>query len=102
MRVSRVSNVEILDLRPYKTFAWCTCEQHAMLRAGLMITSLVSYLSHSQVWALQNDGKLYVGGRTNRATVMFEQELRNVLVAIPLQSTAHVAEVTFEEVRERP
>jgi len=49
-----------------------------------MITSLVSYLSHSQIWALQRDAKLYVGGRTNRATVMFEQELSNILLALPV------------------
>ena len=53
------------------------------LPAGLMITSLVSYLSHSQVWALQKDAKLHVGGRTNRATVMFEEELRDILIALP-------------------
>jgi len=26
---------------------------------------------HSQIWALQKDGHLYVGGRTNRAQVAF-------------------------------
>ena len=53
------------------------------LPAGLMITSLVSYVSHSQVWALQKDCKLHVGGRTNRATVMFEEELSSILIALP-------------------
>ena len=53
-----------------------------------MITSLVSYLSHSQIWALQKDAKLYVGGRTNRATVMFEQELSNILLALPVGDSA--------------
>ena len=53
-----------------------------------MITSLISYLSHSQIWALQKDAKLYVGGRTNRATVMFEQELGNILVALPVGPAA--------------
>lgn len=48
-----------------------------------MITTLVSYLSHSQIWALQKEGKLHVGGRTNRATVLFEEELRDLLMAIP-------------------
>ncbi|MGC9503513.1 cytochrome c biogenesis protein [Baaleninema sp.] len=41
----------------------------------LMVSALMSYASHSQVWALQQDGKLYVGGRTNRAQVVFEREL---------------------------
>ena len=48
-----------------------------------MITTLVSYLSHSQIWALQQEGLLHVGGRTNRATLAFAGELSNVLDAVP-------------------
>jgi cytochrome c biogenesis protein len=47
--------------------------------ALLMISTLMSYLSHSQIWALQADGKFYLGGRTNRAQVVFERELLEVL-----------------------
>lgn len=45
----------------------------------LMISVLMSYVSHSQVWALQDGNTLYVGGRTNRAQVAFERELLEVL-----------------------
>ena len=45
----------------------------------LMLGVLMSYVSHSQVWALEIEGQLYVGGRTNRAQVTFEQELIGVL-----------------------
>ncbi len=45
----------------------------------LMISVLMSYVSHSQVWALQQGKTLYVGGRTNRAQVAFERELLAVL-----------------------
>ncbi len=45
----------------------------------LMIGVVVSYISHSQVWALQTTDKLFVGGRTNRAQVSFERELLAVL-----------------------
>lgn len=48
-----------------------------------MITSLVSYLSHSQIWALQQGSSLHVGGRSNRATVVFEEELRDLLTSLP-------------------
>jgi cytochrome c biogenesis protein len=42
----------------------------------LMVGVLMSYISHSQVWALQTEtGKCYVGGRTNRAQVTFEREM---------------------------
>ena len=45
----------------------------------LMLSTLMSYASHSQVWALCDSGKLYVGGRTNRAQVAFERETIEVL-----------------------
>jgi cytochrome c biogenesis protein len=45
----------------------------------LMISTLMSYMSHSQIWALQKGGRLYVGGRTNRAQVTFEKEVCEVL-----------------------
>ena len=45
----------------------------------LMLSVLMSYLSHSQIWALEKDGKLYVGGRTNRAQVTFEREVIEIL-----------------------
>jgi cytochrome c biogenesis protein len=43
----------------------------ALLMAGVVM----SYISHSQVWALQVNGQCYVGGRTNRAQVAFEREM---------------------------
>ncbi len=52
-----------------------------MVYAGfalLMISALMSYVSHSQIWALQAEGKLYFGGRTNRAQVVFEREVLEV------------------------
>lgn len=53
-----------------------------MVYAGfglLMISALMSYVSHSQIWALQKDGKFYIGGRTNRAQVAFEREAIEML-----------------------
>ena len=45
----------------------------------LMVGVIMSYVSHSQVWALQIADRLYVGGRTNRAQVSFERELLSLL-----------------------
>ena len=51
---------------------------------GLMVSTLVSYLSHSQVWALQTrDGTLHVAGRTNRAALGFGAEFDAALAAVP-------------------
>jgi len=49
----------------------------------LMVGVMMSYVSHSQVWALMENGVLYVGGRTNRAQVAFERELLALLNALP-------------------
>jgi cytochrome c biogenesis protein len=53
----------------------------------LMVGVLMSYISHSQVWALESDGKFFVGGRTNRAQVAFERELLNIMEAIEPATT---------------
>ncbi|MBE9078572.1 cytochrome c biogenesis protein [Romeria aff. gracilis LEGE 07310] len=45
----------------------------------LMVGVMMSYVSHSQVWALQVGERLYVGGRTNRAQVSFEREFVGIL-----------------------
>ncbi len=45
----------------------------------LMISVLMSYVSHAQIWALQVDDRLYIGGKTNRALVTFEREMLELL-----------------------
>lgn len=45
----------------------------------LMLGVVMSYFSHSQIWALQKNGKVYFGGRTNRAQVAFEREIVEIL-----------------------
>ncbi|MFM7449740.1 MAG: cytochrome c biogenesis protein [Leptolyngbyaceae cyanobacterium] len=45
----------------------------------LMLGVMMSYVSHSQIWALQKDDQFYLGGRTNRAQVGFERELLGLL-----------------------
>ena len=45
----------------------------------LMVGVMMSYVSHSQIWALQKGDYFYVGGRTNRAQVAFEREVIEIL-----------------------
>jgi cytochrome c biogenesis protein len=47
----------------------------ALLMAGVVM----SYFSHSQIWALQKGDRLYVGAKTNRAQVVFEREVLGIL-----------------------
>lgn len=55
----------------------------------LMLSVLMSYVSHSQVWGLIEGETLFVGGRTNRAQIAFERELVEILnqIEIPANST---------------
>jgi cytochrome c biogenesis protein len=52
----------------------------------LMLGVIMSYVSHSQIWALQKDGRFYVGGRTNRAQVAFEREVIEILDQLSAQT----------------
>ena len=40
----------------------------------LMISTLISYITYSQVWVIQQNKKLFIGGNTNRAVFEFELE----------------------------
>ena len=40
----------------------------------LMLSTLISYITYSQIWIIQKNQKLFVGGTTNRAVFDFELE----------------------------
>jgi len=40
----------------------------------LMISTLISYITYSQVWIIQKNQKIFIGGTTNRALFDFELE----------------------------
>jgi len=40
----------------------------------LMISTLISYITYSQIWLIQQNNKLFIGGTTNRAAFEFELE----------------------------
>ena len=43
----------------------------------LMISTLISYITYSQVWIVKKDQKVFIGGNTNRAVFEFELEFFN-------------------------
>ncbi|MEO1690242.1 MAG: cytochrome c biogenesis protein [Cyanobacteria bacterium J06631_6] len=45
----------------------------------LMLGVVMSYFSHSQIWALEQDKKFFFGAKTNRAQVSFEREMLQVI-----------------------
>ena len=40
----------------------------------LMSSTLISYITYSQIWMIQKDQKIFIGGNTNRAVFEFELE----------------------------
>ena len=44
----------------------------------LMISTLLSYISYSQIWILSKDQSIVIGGTTNRAKLNFEIEFLNI------------------------
>ncbi|KAJ1382978.1 ResB-like domain [Sesbania bispinosa] len=50
---------------------------------ALMLTTCISYLSHSQVWALQDGTRVVIGGKTNRAKIEFQDEMNRLLDKVP-------------------
>ncbi|NER06810.1 MAG: cytochrome c biogenesis protein, partial [Okeania sp. SIO3C4] len=53
----------------------------------LMLSVLMSYVSHSQIWAWQESERVYIGGKTNRASVAFEREMFDILDRLDNEST---------------
>jgi cytochrome c biogenesis protein len=64
----------------------------ALLMAGVMM----SYVSHSQIWALQQGDRFYIGGKTNRAQVSFERELIKILETIQSDAAKTPTEVVTQ------
>ena len=64
--------------------------------ALLMLGVTMSYFSHSQIWALQKDGRLYVGVKTNRAQVAFEREMLEILDKLSLAPQGEEKAVAIE------
>jgi cytochrome c biogenesis protein len=45
----------------------------------LMVSTLISYITYSQIWIVQKNQKLFIGGTTNRALFDFELEFLKFL-----------------------
>lgn len=50
--------------------------------ALLMLGVVMSYFSHSQIWALETETGFFFGGKTNRAQVTFEREFVEIIEQI--------------------
>jgi cytochrome c biogenesis protein len=50
----------------------------------LMLGVVLSYISHSQIWALKTADSFFIGGKTNRGQVLFEREMLALLDQLAL------------------
>ncbi|KAL9174048.1 hypothetical protein ABFS82_02G026800 [Erythranthe guttata] len=50
---------------------------------ALMLTTCISFLSHSQIWAFQDGTAVVVGGRTNRSKGEFPDDMNFLLDQVP-------------------
>ncbi|KAL2254716.1 cytochrome c biogenesis protein CCS1, chloroplastic isoform X1 [Sesamum indicum] len=50
---------------------------------ALMLTTCISFLSHTQIWALQDGTSVVVGGKTNRAKGEFPDDMNFLLDQVP-------------------
>ncbi len=57
----------------------------------LMVSVLMSYVSHSQIWVLKSGDRLYLGGKTNRAKVAFEREVLMMIDETQSQSAPEMS-----------
>jgi cytochrome c biogenesis protein len=48
----------------------------------LMLSTLLSYVSYSQIWAFKDTNNLYMAGQTNRAIYYFEKYFTTILGSI--------------------
>ncbi len=58
----------------------------------LMIGVVMSYFSHSQVWALEQNDRFYFGAKTNRAQVSFEREMLAVIEDLSTTESKNIVE----------
>ena len=45
----------------------------------LMISTLISYITYSQIWIYKKNHQIFIGGNTTRATFEFELEFFNYI-----------------------
>ncbi|KAL3614137.1 copper chaperone [Castilleja foliolosa] len=50
---------------------------------ALMLTTCISFLSHTQIWALQDGTTVVIGGKTNRAKGEFSDDMNYLLDQVP-------------------
>lgn len=80
------SKIEVLDAIGSSGLNLKTDPGVPVVYAGfgaLMLTTCISFLSHSQIWALQDGTSVVVGGKSNRAKAEFPDAINRLLDQVP-------------------
>lgn len=51
---------------------------------GVCTTTILSYASHSQVWAVEENEDVLIGGKSNRSKILFAKEIERLAESIPI------------------
>ena len=76
------SNIQLVDILSSTGLQIKTDPGIPIIYTGfffLMISTLISYITYSQIWIYQNNSQIFVGGNTTRATFEFELEFFNYI-----------------------
>lgn len=80
--VSKELNIQLIDILSSTGLQIKTDPGIPIIYTGfffLMISTLISYITYSQIWIYQRNYQIFVGGNTTRATFEFELEFFNYI-----------------------
>jgi len=80
--LKQLSNFKLIDILSSTGLQIKTDPGIPIIYSGflfLMISTLVSYITYSQIWIYQKNHQIFIGGNTTRATFEFELEFFNYI-----------------------
>jgi cytochrome c biogenesis protein len=80
--LSKDSNIQLVDILSSTGLQIKTDPGIPVIYTGfffLMVSTLISYVTYSQIWMYQKNYQIFIGGNTTRATFEFELEFFNYI-----------------------
>ena len=80
--LNKESNLQLVDILSSTGLQIKTDPGIPVIYTGfffLMISTLISYITYSQIWMYQKNYQIFIGGNTTRATFEFELEFFNYI-----------------------
>jgi cytochrome c biogenesis protein len=80
--LSKDSNIQLVDILSSTGLQIKTDPGIPIIYTGfffLMVSTLISYVTYSQIWMYQKNYQIFIGGNTTRATFEFELEFFNYI-----------------------